>query len=87
MTALESIQQDSLALSVARAVAVANEAAITRGFDLAQASVTIMEDSAPPNRVWRVNYGPRDYMLRRGGDLIVYVDDASGTVQRVLRGQ
>ncbi len=87
MTALENIQQDSLALSVARAVAVANDTAITQGLDLNQSLVTVMEELPPPHRVWRVNYGPRDYVSRRGGDLIVYVDDTTGTVQRVLRGQ
>ena len=87
MTAIERIQQDSLALSVARAVAIANDTAITQGLDPDQSLVTVMEETPPPQRVWRVNYGPRDYVRRRGGDLIVYVDDTTGTVQRLLRGQ
>lgn len=85
--ALEEIQQDGLAMSVARAVAIANEAAAAQGTDLDRSLVTITEESPPPERLWRVHYGPRDYKHRRGGDLIVFVDERSGTVQRILRGQ
>ena len=36
---------------------------------------------------WRVNYGPKDYIGRRGGDLIVEVDATDMTIQQVLYGQ
>lgn len=85
--ALDEIQQDGLAMAVARAVAVANEAAKAQGVDLASSLVTITEESPPPTRLWRIHYGPRDYTRRRGGDLIVLVDDQTGTVQRSIRGQ
>lgn len=85
--ALEEIQQDSLAMSVARALAVANERAASLGVNVATALVTISEDSAAPDRLWRIHYGPRDYRNRRGGDLIILVNDSAGVVQQVIRGQ
>jgi hypothetical protein len=84
---LEAIQQDPLAFSVARALAVANEAASGQGIDPAGSLVTISEESSPPGRVWRFHYGPRDFRNRRGGDLIILVDEQGGTVQRIIRGQ
>jgi len=84
---LEEMQQDDLVMSVARALALANEAAITQGTDPAASLVTITEETPPTGRAWRINYGPREYVNRRGGDLIVVVDERSGDVLRVLRGQ
>lgn len=85
--ALEALQHDDLAMAVARAVAIANEAATAQGVNLAESLVTIMEEAAPPERLWRIHYGPRAYLHRRGGDLIVLVDERAGTVQRVIHGQ
>jgi hypothetical protein len=87
VSALQDIQQDKLAMAVARAVAIANEAAASQGLDPAGALVTITEESSPPQRLWRIHYGPRDYMNRRGGDLIILVDENAGAVQRIIRGQ
>jgi hypothetical protein len=84
---LEKIQKDDLAMSVARAVAIANEEAVSRGMDLSQALVTVTEESPPPDPVWQVHYGPRDYTNRRGGDLIVVVNERAGAVARVIHGQ
>ena len=78
---------DPLAMSAASALAVANEAALAHGTAPAKSLVTITEETAPTGLIWRINYGPRDFHNRRGGDLIVFVDDGSQTVQRVLRGQ
>ena len=85
--ALDEIERDELAMAVARAVATANEAATSQGMDLRSSLVTITEESSPPSRVWRIHYGPRDYILRRGGDLTVLVNERDGKVQRILRGQ
>jgi hypothetical protein len=85
--ALEAIQRDNLAMAVARALAVANEAASVRGVNVDESLVTISEEWTPAGRLWRIHYGPREYLRRRGGDLFVVVDEASGTVQRVLKGQ
>ena len=79
--------QDGLAKSMARALASANTAAEAGGADLAGSVVTITEESAPPERVWRIHYGPRDYRNRRGGDLIVLVDEQTAAVRHVIRGQ
>ncbi len=84
---LETIQQDTLAMSVAGAVTLANAEAAARGTDLAQALVTIREEAPPPKRIWCVHYGPRAYQNRRGGDLMVYIDEQAGAVARVVRGQ
>jgi hypothetical protein len=84
---LESLQQDSLVMSVARALATANEEAAKQGANLAESLVTIAEERAPQGRVWRINYGPRDYVAKRGGDLSIFVEERTGAVQRVIRGQ
>ncbi len=84
---LETIQQDQLAMSVARALALANEAAAAQGTEPAESLVTISEEAAGGGRVWNIHYGPRDFLRRRGGDLIVFVDERTMTVQRVVRGQ
>jgi hypothetical protein len=81
------MQQDDLVMSVARALALANEAAQAQGTDPATCLITISEESGSAGQLWRVNYGPRDYVNRRGGDLIVLVDEQAGSVQRIIRGQ
>lgn len=84
---LEEMRNDTLVMSVAQALSVANEAAITHGTELANSLVTITEERIPEGRQWRIHYGPRDYIGRRGGDLIVLVDEQSASVKRVIRGQ
>jgi hypothetical protein len=37
--------------------------------------------------LWRINYGPKDYVRRRGGDLIIEIDPTDASVRQVLRGQ
>ncbi len=84
---LQEMQQDDLVMSVARALSLANETAQAQGTVPADALVTITEENSPGGRLWRIHYGPRDYVPRRGGDLIVVVDDAAQGVQRITRGQ
>jgi hypothetical protein len=84
---LEEMQADERVLGVARALALANEAAKSEGADPALSRITISEEPSAQGRIWRVNYGPRDYVGRRGGDIIVFVDEAAGKVQRTMRGQ
>lgn len=84
---LEEMQQDQLVMSVARALAVANEAALAQGTVPAKSLVTITEEMSSAGRVWRIHYGPRDFANRRGGDLIVLVDDRTAAAQRIIRGQ
>jgi hypothetical protein len=84
---VEELQQDGLAMSVAWALKIANAAAAAQGVDPDKSLVTVSEESPPPERLWRVHYGPRDYRNRRGGDLIVLVSERAGAVQRIIRGQ
>jgi hypothetical protein len=37
--------------------------------------------------LWRINYGPKDYIGRRCGDLIIEVNPTDASVKQVLRGQ
>jgi len=84
---LDRLQADDMAYSVARALAAANEAAVKHGVNIDESLVNISEESAPPSRVWRIHYGPRDYVNKRGGDFIVLVEDGSDAVKRTIRGQ
>jgi hypothetical protein len=84
---LEEMQHDDLVMAVARALARANEAALARGTDPESSLVTITEEPSPTGRLWRVHYGPRDYVGRRGGDLIVVIDEKAGEIQKIIRGQ
>jgi hypothetical protein len=84
---LEAMQQDNLVMSVARALTLANEAALAQGTEPTNSLVTIAEDTSSPNRLWRIHYGRRDYVNHRGGDLIVFVDERGESIQRILRGQ
>src|SRR3954468_6484603 len=74
---LEHMQQDQLVMSVARALTLANEAALAQGTEPANSLVTITEERSTAGRLWRVHYGPPDYVSRRGGDLIILVDEHS----------
>jgi hypothetical protein len=84
---LEEIQEDCLVMSVARALTVANEAAVAEGIVPADSLVTILEEPVDEEGAWRIHYGPREYIGRRGGDLTVFVDERAGEVRRIMRGQ
>ena len=79
------VLQDTIAVSLARIVAVANQRASEAGVDIEQSLITITQYVAD-EAYWRVNYGPRE-MHMRGGDFIVDVDANDATVKRVLLGQ
>ena len=68
-------------------LALANEAASAEGVDLARSAIAVNEEPAAEGRRWRVYYGPKEFSRMRGGDLSVIVDEASGQVVRVVRGQ
>ena len=57
------------------------------GVDVADSRLTITQRLQDDILYWRINYGPKDYMNRRGGDLIVDVAANSGKVEKVLWGQ
>ena len=60
--------QDELALSLARVIAAANRCAREAGVDVMQSLISVFQ-IANEDAVWRVNYGPKDYVSRRGGIL------------------
>jgi len=80
------VLQDDLAVSLARVIAAANKRARELGIDVVQSFITITQsfDNGPR---WRINYGPKDYVGRRGGDLIIEVDADDISIKQVLRGQ
>lgn len=86
-TLTTDVLQDELAMSLARVLAVANKCARQSGVDLLQSLVTIAQRPFEGGLIWRINYGPKDYVGRRGGDFIVEVDPTSASIKRVLRGQ
>ncbi len=81
------ILQDDIAISLARALAVANRRAYQAGIDVLQSMITITQRSLRGDLLWRINYGPKDYVGRRGGDFIVEVDPSDGSIKQVLWGQ
>ncbi len=80
------VLQDDVAVSLARVMAAANKRAREAGVDVLESLITItqlMEDGLR----WRVNYGPKDYVGQRGGDLIIEVDASDASITQVLYGQ
>ena len=86
-TLTAEVLQDELAMSLAHALAVANKLARESGIDVLQSLITITQRAFNGQLLWRINYGPRDYVGRRGGDLIIEVDPISASIKQVLRGQ
>lgn len=81
------ILQDNLALSLARALAAANKKARELGIDVVQSLISITQLTLNGGSLWRINYGPKDYVNRRGGDLIIDVNSHDAMIKQVLRGQ
>lgn len=81
------VLQDDIAVSLARVMAAANKRARELGVDVVQSLITITQVTCNGSLFWRVNYGPKDYMGRRGGDLILEVDPSDASVKRVQWGQ
>jgi len=85
-TLTTDVLQDDLAVSLARVLAAANKRARQAGVNVAQSVITITQTFEHGSR-WRINYGPREHIGRRGGDLIVEVEASDASVTQVLRGQ
>jgi len=77
---------DEFAVSVAHILAAANRRAREFGCDVSQSLVTISQHF-DGGWLWRINYGPKNPTILRGGDLIVDVSADNAEVKRVLRGQ
>lgn len=81
------VLEDQVAVSLARVMASANRRARELGVDVLDSAISISQHFLNGGWVWRVSYGPKDYVSRRGGDLIVHVNPEDAAVQQVLRGQ
>lgn len=80
------VLEDDIAISLARVLASANRHARELNVEVPQSLITITQsiDNGP---CWRINYGPKDYVERRGGDLVIEVDGTDASIKQVLRGQ
>jgi len=86
-TLTPEVYQDDIAIAMARAMSVANKRASQLGVDVADSLITVSQQPTGERCLWRVNYGPRDCIGRRGGDVIIEVDPDDARVTQVLRGQ
>lgn len=87
LTLMADVYQDAVAVSIANVMAVANKRANELGIDSLNSLITLTQYLQDGTILWRVNYGPKDYLDRRGGDLIIDVDAFYGKIERVLWGQ
>ena len=87
MAALSSeVLHDDMAVTLARVMATANKRARELGVDILQSLVTITQQF-DNGTFWRINYGPKDYLNKRGGGLIIEVGGDDIKIKQVLRGQ
>ncbi|MBI3164092.1 MAG: hypothetical protein HYZ24_05365 [Chloroflexi bacterium] len=87
MTTLSSeVLQDDMAVALARVMATANKRARELGVDILQSLVTITQHF-DNGILWRINYGSKDYINQRGGDLIIEVGGDDIKIKQVFRGQ
>ena len=85
-TLSSEVLQDDMAVALARVMATANKRARELGVDVLQSFITITQQ-VDNGLFWQVNYGPRDYVNRRGGDLMIEVNGEDMKIKQVLRGQ
>ncbi|MEK7396281.1 MAG: hypothetical protein AAB116_05045 [Candidatus Poribacteria bacterium] len=83
----EEVLKDPYVASVAISLSVANKKAQECGVDLKESMISITQENSAEESFWRINYGPKNYINRRGGDLIIYVYQEDGRIHKVLRGQ
>ena len=87
VTLTTEVLQDDLAISLACAIAIANKKARELGVDALQSLISISQCTQDGSSVWRINYGPKDYVNQRGGDILIGVDMRDATIKKILRGQ
>ena len=85
-TLSSEVLQDDMAVALARVMATANKRARELGVDILQSLVTITQHF-DNGMLWRINYGAKDYINQRGGDLIIEVGGDDIKIKQVLRGQ
>jgi hypothetical protein len=79
--------QDGIAVSLARAVTIANRTAREAGVEPDDRMIFISQDILDDVPIWRITYGHKDYINRRGGGYIVNVNAQDGSVVSVQRSQ
>ena len=85
-TLSSDVLQDDMAVALARVMATANKRARELGVDIVQSLITITQHF-DNGLLWRINYGPKDCISKRGGDLIIEVGGDDIKIKQVLRGQ
>jgi hypothetical protein len=81
------VLQDDPAVTIARVVALANQRAHELDVDVLKSIISLTQIQQNDIWIWRVNYGAKDCIGRRGGDLIVDVNPEDISIYRVLWGQ
>jgi hypothetical protein len=81
------VLQDEIAVSVAQVLASANRKAKELDVDARTSLITVSQHLLKGVWLWRVHYGVRDYVGRRGGDLMIDIDPANAAIKQILRGQ
>jgi osmotically-inducible protein OsmY len=87
LTLIADVYKDAVAMSTANVMAVANKRAKELGVDTLNSLITMTQYIQDGMMFWRVNYGAKDYLDQRGGDLIIDVDAINGKIDRILWGQ
>ena len=83
----DDVPLDPLAVSLAKMIAAANLRAREFGIEASQSLITIAQRLSADKTLWRINYGVKDFVGRRGGDLVIDMNDADCSVDMVSRGQ
>lgn len=86
VTLTADVLQDDIAVILARVMATANKRARELGVDVLQSMITVTQQFNNGAN-WRVNYGSRDYINQRGGDLMIDINGEDMKIEKVLRGQ
>ena len=86
-TITAEILKDDIALSLAHVMTVANKRARELGVNIIESLITITQHFLNGNTLWLINYGPKNYIGRRGGDLIIEIDATDSSIRQVLWGQ
>ncbi|MCU0238168.1 MAG: hypothetical protein MUC29_01905 [Pyrinomonadaceae bacterium] len=79
--------QDEIAVSVAKVLASANRKANELGVDVKASLITVSQHLAQGVWLWRVHYGKREYIGRRGGDLMIDINPKDSKIEQILQGQ
>lgn len=81
------VLQDELAISFATVMALANRKATELGVNPLESRISTRQIFEDGITIWKINYGPKEYINRRGGDLLIEIDSSRTEIRRVLRGQ